>query len=132
MSRAEERLSAIAEMVAVELGSDQAEVDLWKELIRAVDVKRFERTGEIVVRETALEKAVEEAYRAPGVRRAAADRLHYDPFQVRAAMDRLRRRARRASAGWTSRPPRELSVPDVDEPNYDSTDTELWLFGPLS
>ncbi len=129
MSRVEEELSAIAEMVAVELGSDRAEVDLWKELVRAVDVKRLRRTGEIVVRDDVLEMATTDTRQT--FRRHMKRSLSYNPSEVRAAMEQLRRRVRTTSVDRTSRL-RDRSVPDIDEPNYDSTDTELWLFGPLS
>ena len=132
MSRVEEGLSAIAEMVAVELGSDRTEVDLWKELMRAVDVKRFQRTGEIVFRERALEVAYQEIVRAENARREAIGRLQYNPRQVHDAMERLRRGVRAAKADRSSRPRRVTVLLEVEEPNYDSADTELWLYGPLS
>ena len=131
MSRVEDRLSAIAEMVANELVSDPVEVNLWKELVKSVDLRLLAQTGEIVVREGVLERAG-----ADGVDDARANEvdegLHYDPGQVRAALERLRRRSRRAQVDRTPRVQRLVRVPDLDEPNYDSEETELWLYGPLS
>ncbi len=124
MTSVQEELSAIAEMVAVELGSDQSEVDLWKELVRAVDVKRLRRTGEIVVRDEVL-------VTRRTIRRGGKRELHYNPREVRAALDQLRRRMLLANADRTPRL-RDRPVPAADEPNYDSTETELWLYGPLS
>ena len=134
MSRVEERLTAIAEMVAVELGTAPAEVALWKELVRAVDMKQLEQTGEIVVREAVLEAEVDSTAGQVSARRKAPDRLHYNPSQVRAVMDQLRRRMRRRTTGAAPLVEGDdvVPVPDVDEPNYDSTDTELWLYGPLN
>lgn len=127
MSRVEERLSAIAEMVAIELGSTPEEVELWKELVRAVDVSRLERTGEIVVREADLDEAGE----AEGVREHGEDHVHYDRAAVRSAMARLRATTYVAHA-VSRRSGRTIEVPDLEEPNYDSADTELWLYGPLN
>ena len=125
MSTEQDRLSAIAEMIAVELGAPPAEVACWKELVRRVDVERFEETGEIVVRD--------EPEEAPTVPEEGLE-VHYDVGEVRGALKRMKLRRSVASGSSRSSRRRERikTLRDVPEPDYHSESTDLWLFGPLS
>lgn len=114
-------MAAIAEMIAVELGASPDEVARWKELVQRLDISRFEQTGEIVL------IGATEGSSDTGVDRNA----QYDPNEVRRILNQLRARARaperRRTIARRGRAPVRMS-----EPDYNSVENDLWLYGPFS
>lgn len=122
MGTTENPLAAIAEMIAVELGASPDEVDRWKELVRRLDVHQFEATGEIVLKGSASE--------AGRPRRSGP--TNYDADEVRRLLDRMRTRDRVPKRKRDSSRSRRVPSVSVAEPDYDSVDNDLWLYGPFS
>lgn len=125
MTSVEYRLKSIAERIATDPRSSPSDVYCWKALVHHVDRALFEQTGKIIVRDLTPEEIAKESNRRT---------LHYDSREVRGALERLRQRGRlaveedRQKRGVRYR----LFLDDLDEEDYASCDTELWLYGPMS
>lgn len=115
-------MAAIAEMIAKELGASPDEVARWKELVGRLDVSQFEETGEIVLRGGPAESG----------RPRSAGRAGYDPEEVRRILDRMRTRDRVPERKRASSRRRRAPGANVAEPDYNSVENDLWLYGPFS
>ena len=119
------RLKSAEQLISSDPRSTPADVYCWKQLVHHVDVGVFERTGKIIVDDLTPESIAQESGRR---------RMHYDSDEVRGALERLKKRGRLSMEEDRKRRRvrYRLFLDEPEEPDYASSEAELWLYGPMS